>query len=246
LSQSCAGVLAASLEDAWNFCRAIADRAGGDPGYPGLAGPAETPAAQRPRALALLETDGWAGASGDAKAQLEYALVRLRAQGVILIDRRSTPLVEEVETALAGAQPLTRRVNAWEGRWPLNTYAAHHRDGLSKHMIERLAAAEAMSLDDYRDGIAERARIRAVYAKLAEVADGAITLSAPGAAPIGLASTGDPTFAVAGSLLGVPAITLPVLRAENLPLGLQLLGFEQKDDALIAIAAFVRDLGWNA
>src|SRR5258707_5873638 len=39
LSQSCDGGLAASLEDAWNFCWAIAQRAGGDPGFPGLAGP---------------------------------------------------------------------------------------------------------------------------------------------------------------------------------------------------------------
>ena len=32
-SQSCQGVLAATLNDAWSVARAIADRAGGDPGY---------------------------------------------------------------------------------------------------------------------------------------------------------------------------------------------------------------------
>ena len=46
LSQSCHGALAASLHDAWNLCWAIARRVGGDPGYPGLAGPEVMPVAQ--------------------------------------------------------------------------------------------------------------------------------------------------------------------------------------------------------
>ena len=40
-SQSCTGVLAASLEDAWLVAVNIAARAGGDPGYPGLQGSPE-------------------------------------------------------------------------------------------------------------------------------------------------------------------------------------------------------------
>ena len=246
LSQSSAGVLAASLEDAWNFCRAIADRAGGDPGYPGLAGSAGVPYAKRPSTLAVLETDGWATASDEAKTNFEKAVERLRAADITILEGSNNGLVAEVEAAFKDAQPLSRRINGWEVRWPLNTYAAHHREGLSKHMLERLTAAEAMSLDDYRRDIAKRTRIRAAYAQLAGLADGAITLSAAGAAPIGLSSTGDPTFAVPGSLLGVPAITLPVLACEGLPLGLQILGFEQQDDALFSIAAFMRDLGWDA
>ena len=40
LSQSATGVLATTLEDAWQVAYEIAVRAGGDPGYPGLFGPA--------------------------------------------------------------------------------------------------------------------------------------------------------------------------------------------------------------
>ena len=68
LSQSCHGALAASLHDAWNLCWAIATRVGGDPGYPGLAGPEVMPAARPPRALTLLETPGWKVASDEAEA----------------------------------------------------------------------------------------------------------------------------------------------------------------------------------
>lgn len=40
LSQSCTGVLAASLDETWLVARAISARVGGDPGFPGLMGPA--------------------------------------------------------------------------------------------------------------------------------------------------------------------------------------------------------------
>src|SRR5271166_4353555 len=50
-SQSCTGVLAASLEDAWLAAINIVERVGGDPGSPGLQGPPEPPPAQCPRAL---------------------------------------------------------------------------------------------------------------------------------------------------------------------------------------------------
>ena len=45
LSQSVTGVLAATLEDAWQVASEIASRAGGDPGYPGLFGPTSGAAA---------------------------------------------------------------------------------------------------------------------------------------------------------------------------------------------------------
>ena len=68
-----------------------------------------------------------------------------------------------------------------------------------------------------------------------------ITISATGPAPIGLESTGDSIFVVAGSCLGVPAISLPLLAVGDLPLGLQLLGFLDRDAEMIGTARWVRD-----
>jgi Asp-tRNA(Asn)/Glu-tRNA(Gln) amidotransferase A subunit family amidase len=241
LSQSCDGVLAASLEDAWNFCWAIAMRAGGDPGYPGLAGPESIPHAAPPATLIALETRGWELASASAKAGFENAVERLIAANVAIIHRRNNALVAALETLLAKARAVTDSINAWESRWPLNTYRDRHAAALSKILLDRLAQAESMSIEDYRHALAERAHIRAAYARLSSFADAAITLSATGAAPKGLSSTGNPIFAVAGSLLGVPAVSLPLLSDEGLPLGLQVIGFEQQDAALIGVAAWLRD-----
>jgi Asp-tRNA(Asn)/Glu-tRNA(Gln) amidotransferase A subunit family amidase len=134
------------------------------------------------------------------------------------------------------------RINTWEFRWPLNTYG-HDMDHakLSRPMQERLVDAEAMTLEEYGDLLARRDQIRAIYARLAASCDAAISLTAPGAAPLGLQSTGEPAFVVPGSLLGVPAVSLPLLETESLPLGVQLLGYLERDADLFAVAAAVRD-----
>jgi Asp-tRNA(Asn)/Glu-tRNA(Gln) amidotransferase A subunit family amidase len=241
LSQSVHGALAASLEDAWNFCWAIAQRAGGDPGFLGLTGPEPMPFAQRPRSLVALETSGWAVASEGAMRAFGEVVERLRGDGIAILDRHNNALVAEIEGELEKARDITDRVNAWESRWPLNTYRDKNASGLSKIMLDRLAKAESMSIDDYRGALGDRIHMRVAYAGLATIADAAITLSATGAAPLGLESTGNPIFAAPGSALGVPAVSLPLLLDEGLPLGLQVLGFEQQDAALIATAAWLRD-----
>src|SRR5580700_11335036 len=102
--------------------------------------------------------------------------------------------------------------------------------------------AEAMTLTEYGAAIAVRQRNRETHARLAARYDAAITLAAPGAAPVGLGSTGNPVFNVPASMLGIPAVSLPVLSAEGLPLGLQIMGFAGQDDGLFAIGAAARDL----
>jgi Asp-tRNA(Asn)/Glu-tRNA(Gln) amidotransferase A subunit family amidase len=241
-SQSCTGLLAASLEDAWLVATAIAARVGGDPGYPGLQGPPEPPLPTRPRRFALLETSGWAVASPEARAALEAATARLTTAGVDIASRRDDPDLAALETAIADAEPLVRRINAWEGRWPLNTYRKIDGTKLSRAALERLEMAEGMTLADYGAAIARRRDIRAQFAALANSYDGAVTLPATGPAPLGLESTGNPVFAVPFSMLGVPAVSLPVLSVEGLPLGLQVVGFEGGDARLFAVAAWVCDL----
>ncbi|HMA74744.1 MAG TPA: amidase [Xanthobacteraceae bacterium] len=239
LSQSVHGPLAASLPEAWQVAYEIAQRAGGDPGFPGLYGPATPPAAIKPRKLAVLETDGWAVAAPAAKQALEAAVVKLKAAGVTIATRHGDKQVATAETTIQGARELSMAINAWESRWPINTYRARDANKLSKSMLDRGVQAEGMTLDDYRRDIADRDQRRAAYQTLATEFDACITLSAPGAAPVGLGSTGNPIFVVPGSMLGIPTLSLPVLDDGGLPLGLQLLGFAHRDAALFATAASV-------
>src|SRR5947209_5128443 len=162
LSQSATGVLAATLEDAWQVAFEIATRAGGDPGYPGLFGPASAPAPVKPRRLVFLETAGWADASGDAKQAMADALARCKAAGIDVLTRHSDPKVAAVEAAIADARPLSMRINGLESRWPLNPYRERDASKLSRVMLTRLAEAEAMTLGDYRNDLAQREEARAL------------------------------------------------------------------------------------
>ncbi len=242
LSQSCHGVLAASLEDAWQVVYEIAIRAGGDPGFPGLAGPPAAPAPAKPRRVALLETEGWAGASAGARDSLAEAVAQLRGRGIEVVDRAGHAGVAAVERACDGALALARRINTWESRWPLNTYRDRDAGKLSAFARQRLADAEAMTLSDYRADLAARAALREAYAALARDCDACLTLAASGPAPLGLQSTGDPVFAVPGSLLGTPAVSLPVFTVEEMPVGLQIIGFEQRDADLFGVAAWLQQV----
>jgi Asp-tRNA(Asn)/Glu-tRNA(Gln) amidotransferase A subunit family amidase len=55
-----------------------------------------------------------------------------------------------------------------------------------------------------------------------------------------LASTGNPEFAVPSSLLGVPALSLPLFEDEGMPLGLQLIGYFDRDADAVALAGWLQ------
>lgn len=242
LSQSCTGVLAASLEDAWIAAMAIALRVGGDPGYVPLAGPVSLPPARRPARLALLETPGWGVATDAAKEELRRAVTALRAAGVAVLTRADCPELAALEEALTEAGEVTTDINAWEWRWPLNSFMARDPHALSETIRKRHVYALGMNAAQYEAQLRRREAIRACHAALHKVADAALTLSAPGAAPVGLNWTGNPVFAVPASCLGAPAVTQPLLRDEGLPLGLQLMGYRGHDADLFAIAHAVRGI----
>lgn len=237
-SQSCTGTIAATVDETWVVAREMSARCGGDPGYPGVSGPMVRPAARRPGRIAVLETAGWEVAGDAAKGAFASVRERLEAAGIECADRRSDETVAGVEDAIADAVPLARSVNAWETRWPLNTYAKDmDRSGLSEVSTDRLAEAEGMTQEQYHGLLADRDRARAAWAGLAGSCEICITLGATGPAPVGLGSTGDPVFNVPASLLGIPALTMPVMEVDGLPLGLQAMGFVNEDAALFGAAA---------
>jgi Asp-tRNA(Asn)/Glu-tRNA(Gln) amidotransferase A subunit family amidase len=162
---------------------------------------------------------------------------RLADLGITVIGRRDDPAIEAFEQVIVEAGPVTFAIGDWEWRWPLGTYAK--REGLSEPMRKRLASGLAMTTGDYRTALKRREEIRSQYAQLAAGFDGLVLLGATGAAPVGLSWTGDTTINIPASLLGTPAITLPLLADDGMPLGLQLIGRKDEDAALMAIAAWL-------
>src|ERR1700730_9128053 len=238
-SQSFTGILGASLEDTWQVAYEIVARVGGDAGTPGLQGPGKAPAAKKPRALAVLETAGWDVASPGAKASLADCVARLQSAGVDVRTRHNDKTVAALEAELPQVTELSHRCNGWENRWFLHTMRDRDSSKFSRLFVERAEKYESLTLEQHRADLKERARIRAVHAELASVCDACITLAAPGAAPEGLSSTGNPEFGVPSSLLGVPSLSLPLFEVDRLPLGLQVIGYFDRDADAFAIASWL-------
>jgi Asp-tRNA(Asn)/Glu-tRNA(Gln) amidotransferase A subunit family amidase len=236
-SQSCTAIIAATLEDTWQVAYEIVVRAGGDPGWPGLVGPDRVPAAKKPRRLAMLETAGWTTATDEAKRALAAAIERIKAAGIEVVDRHNHVIVDALEADIADAMALSMKFSDWEMRWFIRSLAGRDIEKLSPAVRERFQIADKLTIADYREALVARDEIREGYNELAADCDGCITLAASGAAPVGIQSTGSPLFAVPGSLLGAPALSLPLMQAEGLPLGLQFIGFADRDADAFAVSA---------
>ncbi len=238
-SQNCLGTLSSTLEDAWAVCHEIAARVGGDPGFiPFQGGPRPAPA-ERPQCIAVLETAGWPKTDEESKRAFATALERLRGAGVKLIDRRSSKRVERLEQTIVDAREISRLICAYEALWPFGELDYRKLPGLSKAMQDRVADGRKISADEYVVLLGKREEMRAALRALAGEVDAFATLSSPGPAPVGLQSSGDAVFNVPFTALGVPALSLPLLKSGGMPLGFQLAGFPHRERALSAAAAFV-------
>jgi len=245
-SQSTAGVHAGCIEDMWQVAIEIAQRVGGDPGCPGLFGPASPPAPQRPERLIAIETEGWAELDAASKAAFEAVLDRLRAQGITVLRRGDHPWIDAFERSIANAKTISNRITAFEARWSLRNLVAEHPDGLSARGKARLASVEAMTVEEFRDCLLQREEMRRHHAALAPLADALIALSSPGPAPVWKGDvpgqplaprpTGDITFNAWTSALGCPAVTVPLCAVGGLPLGVQVVG-QPHTDARVAAQA---------
>jgi Asp-tRNA(Asn)/Glu-tRNA(Gln) amidotransferase A subunit family amidase len=78
--------------------------------------------------------------------------------------------------------------------------------------------------------------------KMFDDVDAVLTFAAPGAAPKGLASTGDARFNRLWTLMGVPCVNIPAIIAEGgLPVGVQIVARFGDDSGALKAARFVEE-----
>jgi Asp-tRNA(Asn)/Glu-tRNA(Gln) amidotransferase A subunit family amidase len=248
-SMSTHGVHAGCIEDMWQVAIEIANRCGGDRGGPGLTGPSTPPAAAKPDRLIVLETEGWAELDAKSRSAFEQLLENLRRAGIALIGRRDHPEVEALERAIADARALCGAITAWENRWYQRNLIDEHPNGVSERAKAVVAKAEAMRPEDYRTRLVERAAAQLRHVAVAPLADAAITLACPGPAPLWSGDvpgqplaprpTGDFVFNAPSSMLFAPAVTLPLMAVGGMPVGVQVMGQQQQDARVTALARWL-------
>ncbi len=91
-----------------------------------------------------------------------------------------------------------------------------------------------MTRTEYIEAIALRDAIpRAAMPSLPDDCDGCVTLTASGPAPLGLNQPAIRNLPCPRRCCGVPALSLPLLQDGGLPLGLQLIGFADRDEEFV-------------
>ena len=126
--------------------------------------------------------------------------------------------------------------------WCYAGHAARGAGRLSPEVQDALARGRAIAAPDYLAALALRPRLLAPVEEILTRADAIIVPAAPGPAPAGLASTGSPIFNGLWTLMGVPAVTLPLLQAaDGRPMGVQLIGRRGDDGRLLRTATWLMD-----
>ena len=171
--------------------------------------------------------------SPETRALLEDTAARLSAAGArvtALALPEAVRAVHEIHATVMHGETL--QALAWE--------RAHHRDRISEVLNERLDWAETMSAATLAQGRATFATGRAAFAGLMSDHDILLTASAPGEAPEGLHSTGEPACNALWTALHGPCISLDAARGPaGMPLGIQLVAPFGQDAALLGWAQWV-------
>jgi len=115
-----------------------------------------------------------------------------------------------------------------------------NKDILSSTLCEMIERGQKITAVDYNQALDLRSELKYILNDIFEDYDAIITPSAPGEAPKGIESTGDPSFCTIWSLCGTPALNLPILQGEqDLPIGVQLVGNFNDDARLIRTAKWL-------
>jgi len=233
------GILAGTLTDIWETAHHIAGVAGGDPGHAAMAGGPTLPAAKRPRRLARQYTAGWAKTDDASKAIFEAFLRRLADPGIEIVEPGAGPDLAAYEDATARTPEFFFDLMLWECRWPLRAMRDERPQSLSDAVRGYVEKSEALTIDDLRRASRSREELRRLHRGLAGKVDGFVTLAHIGPGQMGQPKTGTPWYNDPSSAIGAPTVNLPLLAVEDVPLGVQLMGFEGEDEDLAAMARWL-------
>ena len=150
--------------------------------------------------------------------------------------------VAEVELGASFARAVERHRTIMEVEMAHNLRRDYENGGdrLSAGLRKLIERGRGQAAVDYADAVAAIPSLNRALDPVFDEFDAIVTPAAPGEAPRGLESTGDPIFCTLWTYLGTPAVTLPLLRsAAGMPLGVQLVGRRGGDARLLRTACWL-------
>ena len=227
-------VFSETLDQLGTFTRNVADAARlaaalADPDHIANA-PASIGKAPR---IAYIDSFPWIqGVDCDADGALDAAATRLRQHGAEIVAVDFPPTWREENLG-------HRTLMLYEAAQHLGGLQDRERARLSPKVNAALDEGRAIAAADYKVALVLRDAAIVSFGEWLATYDAIITPPAAGPAPEGLDSTGDPSCCTLWSLVGFPALSLPIGRAaRGLPLGMQLAASAGADDKLLAVGAW--------
>ena len=122
----------------------------------------------------------------------------------------------------------------------LSQYYENEKEKLHPFTISRIEAGIPVSAKQYIEAIENAKKMQQTLNKFFHKFDAIITPAAPGQAPRDLMNTGNAIFNGYWTMMGTPAISLPLLQGrDNLPMGIQIISSWNEDYKLIKIAEYI-------
>jgi Asp-tRNA(Asn)/Glu-tRNA(Gln) amidotransferase A subunit family amidase len=182
--------------------------------------------------VGIARTHLWPQASAAMQNAIETAGRIAAAAGSTVTDVTLPPLLEDAFRAQFTIQD-------YESFRALAFEYERHRDQIDKALRDHLTAAAAITADQYDAARRTGSRARQALADAMKDHDVFLTPSAPGAAPRGFDSTGNPMFNRLWTLMGAPCVNVPGLSENGLPLGVQIVGRFGRDRSALEAALFL-------
>ena len=182
--------------------------------------------------FAFVRGPAWGEAEDDMAAAFEDFIKRLGERG------------QDVELEGLFADVISNHSTVMHANIAANLgeAAAKTPDKMRTETLKRVAKGKAIPAADYIRalGLAE-AQAQALD-RLFDHYDALLTPSSAGEAPQGLDSTGNPVFNGLWTLMGVPSVSVPVLKGANgMPIGVQVIGRRGADARVLGCARWLSE-----
>jgi Asp-tRNA(Asn)/Glu-tRNA(Gln) amidotransferase A subunit family amidase len=181
--------------------------------------------------LVFVRTPVWDRIDPDAREAFEELVAELGDDCV----------VHDLPDRYAAGWIAQRTIMAAEMAHNLGSLADQGGDTISGQFQELMAEGRKVSATQYLAAIAEARHLReALEDQFRQECTAIVTPATRGVAPKGLDTTGDPAFCSLWSVLGLPAVSLPLMTGESgMPIGVQLVGAMGDDARLLRTAKWL-------
>jgi Asp-tRNA(Asn)/Glu-tRNA(Gln) amidotransferase A subunit family amidase len=183
-----------------------------------------------PPRLAFVKTPAWDQAEDDTR----------EAFGELADFLGNAVVEEDLSKVLADAVTIHKTIMEADLARSFRRDYERSPEGISpplRAIIERGRGCLAM---DYTAAVERIAPLNRELEEMLLEYDAILTPAAPGEAPRGLESTGNPVFCTPWTLCGMPAISLPLLQgAAGMPIGVQLVAARHDDARLLRTATWL-------